>query len=201
MTGAILLLASHFRLPRRSSRCSVGRQTRRMSACEPSSTVACGWRGLTSSRHRSWTQLHLMVMDGPISLSFLFSLGRKFKAGTMAGSVVASASLLTANGGGPSAVISSGGVAEGAGGGAISSGAQHIATGHSGPPRRRPSSRAISGQTDLAAAALTDGQYIEQLQSALQQASVSSLQERLAERMKVHQQHPSVMAGSSSVAV
>ncbi|XP_045036389.1 uncharacterized protein LOC116932882 isoform X2 [Daphnia magna] len=42
--------------------------------------------------------------------------------------------------------------------------------------------RSINGLADQGAAALTDGQYIERLQLALQQASVSSLQERLAER-------------------
>ncbi|XP_057381690.1 uncharacterized protein LOC130704238 isoform X2 [Daphnia carinata] len=42
--------------------------------------------------------------------------------------------------------------------------------------------RSINGLADQAAAALTDGQYIERLQVSLQQASVSSLQERLAER-------------------
>jgi hypothetical protein len=42
--------------------------------------------------------------------------------------------------------------------------------------------RSINGLADQGAAALTDGQYIERLQLALQQASISSLQERLAER-------------------
>lgn len=45
--------------------------------------------------------------------------------------------------------------------------------------------RSINGLADQAAAALTDGQYIEKLQISLQQASVSSLHERLAER-KLH---------------
>ena len=40
----------------------------------------------------------------------------------------------------------------------------------------------INGLAGQGAAALTDGQYIERLQLALQQASISSLQERLAER-------------------
>lgn len=42
--------------------------------------------------------------------------------------------------------------------------------------------RTVCCPADQAAAALTDSQYIEKLQTALQQASVSSLQERLAER-------------------
>lgn len=45
--------------------------------------------------------------------------------------------------------------------------------------------RSINVLADQAAAALTDGQYIERLQISLQQASVSSLHERLAER-KIH---------------
>ena len=51
--------------------------------------------------------------------------------------------------------------------------------GSSGPSRP---SRGVNAMVDQAAAALTDGKYIERLQSALQQASVSSLHERLAER-------------------
>ena len=43
-------------------------------------------------------------------------------------------------------------------------------------------SRSVNAMFDQAAAALTDGQYIERLQTALQQASVSSLNERLTER-------------------
>lgn len=57
------------------------------------------------------------------------------------------------------------------------------ATGAISNPIIRP--RSINGLADQAAAALTDSQYIERLQLSLQQASVSSLQERLAER-KLH---------------
>ena len=54
-----------------------------------------------------------------------------------------------------------------------------VVPGSSGHAR---TSRSVNAMFDQAAAALTDGQYIERLQSALQQASVSSLNERLTER-------------------
>lgn len=55
--------------------------------------------------------------------------------------------------------------------------------------------RSISVITDQAAAALTDGNYIEQLQVSLQQASVSSLHERLQER-KTSSVHPTLVSCS-----
>ena len=49
---------------------------------------------------------------------------------------------------------------------------------HSHPMR----SRSVVGLTENAAAALTDSHYLDDLQNALQKASVSSLHRRLAER-------------------